>query len=118
EAGHVAVSAGRFPGIGASAGPVGFAELIAGKDALVEAMRADKYVDLAAEYGWEILAGTARFAATPQGPVLDVALNAGGGTRVEAGHYLVATGSAPWIPPIDDLDQIGYLTSTTAMDLD
>src|SRR5262244_986385 len=30
EARHVAMSAGRFPGIGASAGPVGFAESIAG----------------------------------------------------------------------------------------
>ena len=30
----------------------------------------------------------------------------------------MATGSAPWIPPLDGLDQTGYLTSTTAMDLD
>ncbi len=118
EARHVALSADRFAGIHASAGDVAFGELIAGKDALVEVMRAGKYVDLAAEYGWQILAGTARFAAAPEGPVLDVALNAGGTTRVEAQHYLVATGSAPWIPPIDRLDQVGYLTSTTAMDLD
>jgi mercuric reductase len=118
EARHVAASAGRFPGIRATDGPVAFAELIAGKDALVAAMRADKYVDLAAGYGWPILAGTARFAATPDGPVLDVDLSAGGRTRIEAGHYLVATGSAPWAPPIDGLDQVGYLTSTTAMDLD
>jgi len=36
------------------------------------ALEADKYVDLAAEYGWQILAGAARFASTPAGPVLDV----------------------------------------------
>ncbi len=29
----------------------------------------------------------------------------------------MATGSAPWIPPIDGLAQAGYLTSTTAMEL-
>ncbi|MFI7523380.1 mercury(II) reductase [Micromonospora globbae] len=118
EARHVALSAGRFPGIHASAEDVAFGDLIAGKDTLVQEMRAGKYVDLAAEYGWQILAGTARFASTPDGPVLHVALNAGGSTRIEAVHYVVATGSAPWIPPIDGLAEVGYLTSTTAMDLD
>jgi mercuric reductase len=118
EARHVAASAGRFPGIGATAGPVAFTELIAGKEALVAAMRADKYIDLAAEYDWQILAGTARFSATPDGPVLDVDRGTGDTTRVDASHYLVATGSTPWIPPIEGLDQVDYLTSTTAMDLD
>ena len=49
--------------------------------------------------------------------MLEVTLNEGGTTTVEAAHYLVATGSAPWIPPISGLEQAGYLTSTTAMDL-
>src|SRR5690606_18951647 len=31
---------------------------------------------------------------------------------------LIATGSAPWAPPVDGLQEAGYLTSTTAMDLD
>ena len=118
EARRVALSAGRFPGIHATVGQVAFGDLIAGKDALVAAMRAGKYVDLAAEYGWQILAGTARFTSTEDGPVLDVDLSAGGSSRVEARHYLVATGSEPWPPPIDGLDRVGFLTSTTAMDLD
>src|SRR5699024_9306498 len=37
--------------------------------------------------------------------------------RIEAEHYLVATGSAPWMPPVDGLDEVDYLTSTTAMEL-
>jgi mercuric reductase len=118
EARHVGLSAGRFPGIRATAGDVAFGELIAGKDALVEAMRTDKYVDLAAEYGWQIIAGTARFAATADGPVVDVDCNTGGTSRIQASHYLLATGSAPWAPPIDGLPDVDYLTSTTAMDLD
>jgi len=118
KARHGTLTAGRFPGIHATAASVTFGDLIAGKDALVEAMRADKYVDLAAEYGWPIVAGTARFAFTPDGPVLEVALNRGGRTSIEAQHYLVATGSAPWAPPIDGLADVGYLTSTTAMELD
>ena len=118
EARHQTLTADRFPGIHSTAASVAFGELLAGKDALVQGMRADKYVDLAAGYGWPIVAGTARFVSTPDGPMLEIALNAGGTTRIQAQHYLVATGSAPWAPPIDDLADVDYLTSTTAMDLD
>jgi len=107
----------RFPGIVTRADAVDMAALTAGKDDLVAAMRACKYVDLAAGYGWEIVAGTARFAGTADSPVLEVSLNAGGATTIEAAHYLVATGAAPWIPPVSGLAGAGYLTSTTAMEL-
>lgn len=107
----------RFPRIATQAGPAGMAALTGGKDDLVAAMRAAKYVDLAAGYGWEIVAGTACFRGGADAPALEVTLNDGGTTTVEAAHYLVATGSAPWIPPIDGLEQAGYLTSTTAMEL-
>src|SRR5690606_1590377 len=96
EARDVALSSGRVPGIRTSAEEVDFAELIGGKRALVEGMRADKYTGLAAEYGWEIVAGHARFT---QGPALEVELAGGGTQRVEAAHYVIATGSAPWAPP-------------------
>jgi mercuric reductase len=115
EARHGAGAADRFPGIHAGAGPVGFPALIGGKDALVARLRADKYTGLAAAYGWQIVPGTASFA---DGPVLEVALLDGGTRRVEAAHYLIATGSAPWAPPVDGLADAGYLTSTTAMELD
>ncbi|MEU9246991.1 mercury(II) reductase [Streptomyces sp. NPDC048385] len=113
EARHVAL-AQPFPGIRTGVRPVDVAALIGGKRAMVKAMRADKYVDLAAEYDWPILTGTARFI---PGARLEVALASGATTVVEAAHYLIATGSAPWAPPIDGLDQAGYLTSTTAMEL-
>jgi len=107
----------RFPGIATQAGPVDMAALTGGKDDLVAAMRAGKYTGLAANYGWQILAGTARFSGGPDAPVLQVRLNESGTATVEAGHYLVATGSAPWIPPISGLPGAGYLTSATAMEL-
>ena len=107
----------RFPGITTQAGPVDMAALTGGKDDLVAAMRASKYTGLAADYGWEIIAGTARFSGGPDAPVLQVRLSDGGTTTVEAGQYLVATGAAPWIPPISGLTGAGYLTSTTAMEL-
>jgi mercuric reductase len=107
----------RFPGIATQAGPVDMAALTGGKDELVAAMRASKYTDLAANYGWKIIAGTARFAGGADAPVLQVRLNDGGTATVEAGQYLVATGAAPWIPPISGLADAGYLTSATAMEL-
>lgn len=113
EARHVA-AAQAFPGIATSAGAVDPARLLAGKDALVARLRADKYVDLAADYGWEIVAGAASFT---DGPVLAVALNDGGTRRIEADQYLIATGSAPWAPPVPGLAEAGYLTSTSALEL-
>src|SRR5712671_4484157 len=107
----------QFPGIATQAGPVDMAALAGGKDELVAAMRASKYAGLAADYGWEIVAGTARFAGGADAPVLDVRVNDGGSATVEAGQYLVATGAAPWIPRIGGLAGAGYLTSTTAMEL-
>ncbi|GGZ72372.1 MULTISPECIES: mercury(II) reductase [Streptomyces] len=119
EARRSAVEGTRFAGIRTEAGPVAFDALIDGKDKLVQQMRAEKYTDLAAEYGWDILEGTARFTGDRDNPALEVASADGGGSRrIEAAHYLVATGSAPWAPPVDGLEGAGYLTSTTAMDLD
>jgi len=108
-----------FPGITTSAGPVDAAALLAGKDALVAGLRANKYTGLAAEYGWPILRGTARFDSTAEGddPVLRVELDGGGQRRVEAAHYLIATGSTPDTADIDGIEQVDYLTSTTAMEL-
>jgi mercuric reductase len=100
----------HFPGITTEAGTVDFAALIAGKRDVVETMRQEKYIDLATEYGFELLHGNARFAA---GPMLDV-----DGRPVDAAHYLIATGAEPHIPDIPGLAATGYLTSTTAMELD
>jgi mercuric reductase len=49
--------------------------------------------------------------------VLQIRTDGGGTISVEAEHYLVATGAAPWIPPIPGLERAGYLTSDTAMEL-
>jgi mercuric reductase len=103
-------SVNRFPGITTAAGPVDFGALIAGKREIVERMRQEKYVDLAHEYGIELVEGDARFT---DGPALDVDRR-----RIAARHYLVATGSEPYIPDIPGLRESEYLSSTTAMELD
>lgn len=117
DARHVA-SDDRFPGISSSAGPVDMAALVGGKDDLVESMRSEKYADLVTEYGWDLRAGTATFTGTVASPALQVTGPDGQQVHLEAEHFLVATGSAPWAPPIEGLEGVGYLTSTTAMELE
>lgn len=119
EARHAALDAGgRFPGIAAGAGPVDMPVLIGGKRDLVEGMRSEKYADLVEDYGWELRQGNAAFAGTPGEPVLDIVSADGVRESVTAEHYLVATGSAPWAPPVPGLQDTDYLTSTTAMELE
>ena len=118
DARHVALDSGRFPGITTSADPVNMSELIGGKRSLVETMRAGKYVDLISDYGWELRQENAVFAGTADEPVLEITGTDGAVGTVRAAHYLVATGSTPWAPSIDGLQDVDYLTSTTAMELD
>ena len=118
EARHVAADASdRFPGIATAVGAVDMAALIAGKQDLVEAMRSEKYVDVAESYGWQVRHGTATFTGTPDAPLLEVTAADGSVELVQAEHYLVATGARPRVPPIDGLDGVDYLTSTSAMEV-
>lgn len=117
EARHTALDSGRFPGISTSADPVDMPGLVEGKRSLVEALRTEKYLDIAEDYGWALLRGQASFDGTPNAPVVQVTAEDGTSRLVVAAHYLVATGSRPTIPAIDGLDQVDYLTSTTAMEL-
>ncbi|NNN15278.1 MAG: mercury(II) reductase [Acidimicrobiaceae bacterium] len=109
EAGHTAAGT-LFPGITTSAEPPDMVALITGKSEIVELLRRERYEDLVTEYGWTVLKGEARFV---DGPALEV-----DGLRVEASHYLIATGASPWVPPIQGLEETGYLTSTSAMELE
>lgn len=118
DARHVALDSGRFPGIETSAGPVDMEGLIDGKRALVENMRSEKYVDLIADYGWELRHADAAFTGTADDPALELKDADGRVDTIRAAHYLIATGSSPSVPSIDGLADVDYLTSTTAMELD
>jgi len=109
EARHRAAQS-HFPGISTSARPVDMRQLVGAKDEIVGELRQSKYIDLAGEYVFELLEGDARFV---EGPALEV-----DGRRIEAGRYVVATGAEPTVPDVPGLAEAGYLTSTTAMELD
>jgi mercuric reductase len=98
-----------FPGAPTSSGQLDLASLVRAKDELVNEMRADKYEHLADEYGFTLLCGRGRFTA-PESFLCE-------GTQIRADQYVIATGASPSVPPIPGLEESGYLTSTTALEL-
>lgn len=99
-----------FAGAPTSAGAVDLGALVGQKDALIERLRGAKYADVAAAYGFEVRPGQATF--------LDKDTLAVDGASLRARAYLVATGSTPAVPDVAGLDEVDWLTSTTAMELD
>lgn len=98
-----------FPGVVSSAQSPEMVSLIRGKQEIVDGLQLEKYISLADFYGIEIKKGKATFI---DGPKVQV-----GNEVLKAKHYLIATGARPWAPPIDGLESIDYLTSTTALEV-
>src|SRR5919198_2834548 len=98
-----------FKGVGTSQGEVRLASLIETKAGVVGELRREKYLELAEHYGFDIIEGEARFV----GPEV-IAVD---GRELRSSEYVIATGSAPWAPPIEGLSDTGYLTSTSTMEL-
>lgn len=98
-----------FPGVATAQGAVDLAALVRAKDDLVQRMRKEKYEDLAVEHGFTLLRGRGRFTG-PSTFECD-------GRGIVAGRFLVATGASPSVPRIPGLEETGYLTSTTALEL-
>lgn len=89
--------------------PGALAQAVAVKAALVDRLRQEKYIDLVDEYGFELRQGEARIR-DPHTVEVD-------GEQISADAILVATGARPAIPPIEGLEQAGYLTSTSALEV-
>ena len=62
----------------------------------------------------ELVMGHARF--VDDGTV-DVVLQEGGTRRLQADRIFLNTGARPWIPPIEGLDEVPFLDSTSIMEL-
>ena len=99
-----------FPGVGTSVQSPDLQAMVAAKDELVAAMRTERYEDLVDVYGFEVIHGTARFTGPDEIEV--------DGRPMRADRYVVATGAKPWVPPIEGLAGLDYLTSTSALVLE
>jgi mercuric reductase len=99
-----------FPGINTRAS-LDFAALIAQKDELVAELRRAKYIDVAESYdNIYLIEGKAHFVSHSE-----IEVN---GKRYQAEKFIVATGARPAIPPIKGLEEAGYLTSRTILQLE
>jgi mercuric reductase len=112
QVGGTCVNVGCIPSkaLLASAGSgLELSAMVDAKNTLVDEMRTEKYADLARVYGFEILHGHAEF--------VDAESITVGGEPISARAYLIASGASPAVPLIDGLQQAGYLTSTSALEV-
>ncbi len=108
---HSATAASRFDGITAAAKVTDWAAVVRQKQALVDDLRAAKYIDVLPNYdAVTYIEGAAQF--QTDGSVL---VN---GQAIKAGKVIIATGSRPHVPDIAGLEGIDWLNSTTALELE
>ncbi len=99
-----------FAGVPTTAGGVDMSALVAQKEELIGRLREHKYGDVAEAWGFPVLVGEARFI---DADTLEV-----DGKPLRARAYVIATGSQPSTTGIAGIEDVDYLTSTTAMELD
>ncbi len=110
EAVHHANSALRFSGVEAVGQVKDWNALRAQKDELVASLRQAKYIDLLPAYnGVAYLEGKARL--ENGGVTVD-------GEPIDVGKIIIATGSHEFVPAIPGIEDIPYLTSTTAFEME
>ncbi len=105
-----AKAAQRFSGIRGDAEITDWRAVIAQKDEIVTDLRQGKYIDVLPSYNnIAYMEGPARLGADV------IAVN---GEKMEAGKIVITTGASPAIPSISGIENVPFLTSTTALELD
>jgi mercuric reductase len=92
---------------------VDWAAALDGTDELVERFRQENYVDVAEHFETDIYEGYGQLV---DDTTIEVVDGNDEGARITGQKALVATGSSPWAPPIDGLDDIDYYTSETILE--
>ncbi len=110
EAVHQTESASRFAGVRAKGGITDWGMLVHQKNELVSSLRRAKYVDLLPSYNSVAYRG-GRARLTGDGVILN-------GDAIRAGKVIIATGAASALPSISGIENVPYLTSTTALELE
>jgi len=92
---------------------VDWAGALDGTDELVERFRRENYVDVAEHFETDIYEGYGQLV---DNTTIEVVNGADEGACITGEKALVATGSSPWVPPIDGFDDIDYYTSETILE--
>lgn len=104
------IESSLFAGIEPGLAKLDFSRLVKEKDNLVSEMRGSKYESVLKDNPKiTSISGRARF--------IDASTLQVGDRRITAERILIATGSSPVIPPITGLEESGYLTSKTALEI-
>jgi mercuric reductase len=110
EAIHHAETASRFAGIRAEGRIMDWGAVVRQKDELVSSLRQAKYIDLLPGYNTVAYReGQARL--TDNGVTVN-------GDAIKASKIIIATGAASALPSIPGIENVPYLTSTTALELE
>ncbi|MFQ5716856.1 MAG: FAD-dependent oxidoreductase, partial [Nitrospinales bacterium] len=108
---HFRSTHSKFAGIESHSRIADFRAIMSQKRELVEELRSAKYTHIASDIpGLRLIKGFARLESPASIRVC--------GERIETDRILVAAGSSPWIPSIPGLDEVDYLTSETAFELE
>ncbi|GAC1338244.1 MAG: mercury(II) reductase [Bradyrhizobium sp.] len=110
EAIHHAETASRFAGIRAEGGIADWAAVVRQKDELVSSLRQAKYFDLLPSYN-TVAYREGRARLTSDGVTVN-------GEPIKVGRVIIATGAAAAVPSIPGIENVPYLTSTTALELE
>src|SRR5579863_6054845 len=100
----------HFPGIHHGEGRFDFQEVMAQKRQLVQREQKTKYADVIPHLGITYIQGTGRFVSNRE-----IEVN---GDRLMGEKIVIATGAKPTIPPIEGIETVDVLTSTTALELE
>lgn len=108
---HVASAANRFNGIEASARVSDWSAVVKQKQDLVDDLRKAKYSDLLPAYNSvAYMEGKAAF--SDDGTLMVE------GKAIKAAKVIIAAGTRPALPTIKGIEDISFLTSTTALELE
>lgn len=113
----------KFEGVATKSGSLNFQKVITSKDALVSALQKKTYADVLQGLKYiELKEGDPE--PPPRGggygagaKFIDEHTVAVGNERISADKFLISAGSSTFIPPIDGLDKVPYLTNIEALSL-
>lgn len=108
---HIAGVADRFEGIDATARVSNWSAVVKQKQDLVDDLRKAKYLDILPAYdSITYLEGEAEFSDSGELMV--------DGAVIDAKKIIIATGTRPALPTIPGIEDVSYLTSTTALEME